>query len=212
MLETYLPHGFRLLRRLELKSGESWPSFVHRMARHNQLDSPSAMIAACVGRLGDLGIRDRVLHPTQPTAIAVLAHLTWLSERELYAATAHVYAPTIIPFHQAVPWIRLNSGSKVPISSSTEHLVSRGRLKYCPRCLEEDLYHQLNWMPSLAQVCLQHRCLLADACPWCGRDLNLSMLLDGRCGSCGKALAEVEPYGVEDDELGLGSQQHLQGW
>lgn len=46
------------------------------------------------------------------------------------------------------------------------------RPQICPCCIAVNGWCRLNWEFSLSVVCLEHRCLLIDECPTCGKQLS----------------------------------------
>src|SRR2546421_2039204 len=73
-------------------------------------------------------------------------------------------------------------------------------------------YHRLIWVPVSVSACLEHKCLLINRCPQCGRPIRMRDIIEMRCSRCQASLVETQPIEVQDDEFGLFSQQVIQSW
>lgn len=90
--------------------------------------------------------------------------------------------------HTMLPWSR----------TLPTHGLIRPHAAWCSRCLADDResvgrpYVRLAWQLQPVQVCADHRCLLSDICPGCGRRvLPLpTTCLAGHCPHCGDRLAD----------------------
>jgi transcriptional regulator with XRE-family HTH domain len=103
--------------------------------------------------------------------------------------------------HTMLPWART-----LPARG-----LIRPRTTWCPACLAGDHnafcrpYLRLLWQLQPVQVCIDHRCLLSDACPGCARQVPSfpAACLAGHCPHCGSRLA--------DSPVRLPARQE-QGW
>lgn len=94
----------------------------------------------------------------QQAATAALGTGIW--EGAITAMTLNHYSDTVLdidPRHRRVKRSSL--------------FGNRNRSRYCPQCLSETGGRwQLSWRLPWFFACTQHRCLLADQCPECGRE------------------------------------------
>lgn len=78
------------------------------------------------------------------------------------------------------------------------------RSRFCPGCLREsDGRWQLAWRLGWSFACVVHNCLLADACPTCGRYQRQQQVYRHvpapKLCSCGASLATVQPVELPAD-------------
>ncbi len=201
-----------LLHRLPLQPDESLPSWLIRLAQANSYHSAKMVLQLCRERLPR---RDSITQPTRTATYQVLAELTRVAADELYAASVHRFAATLIPPAFEAPPLRLPSAKTVPLLRSfflREHLWSEADVQFCPLCLQTTPYQRLAWLPVAAAVCLNHQCLLVRGCPACAQDLCLEDLLKTHCPHCQLDLTQSPVTYVSQDELGLTSQAQLQAW
>ena len=71
-------------------------------------------------------------------------------------------------------------------------------LRYCPECLQEDLYIRLPWRFISLEICPIHQCRILDECPNCQKPLPLiAKGFDIRqCPSCKYSLLDVPKWKV----------------
>lgn len=202
--------GRPLLCRAPLRPGESLPSFLARLAELNRYDPPRLLEQA-----GQDGVRDRVRCPARPETFERLAALTMTGCAELYQASAHRFAGTLVPPGAEAAALDLPGRGPVPLlprSLDAKHLRPAASAQFCPECLRADLYHRLAWLPLAAAVCPHHGSLLLAACPRCGAQVSIHAVVRARCAGCGADLAEAVSTPVVDDGWGLFSQQVIQAW
>ncbi len=190
---------------------ESLPSFLIRLAQENFYHSPTMVIRLCQERLA---CPDNITRPTSTETYRLLSALTTTSADDLYAASVHRFASTLIPppSYQS-PSVRLPSGKTVPVLSRFllgQHLWPQTDVQFCPLCLQEALYHRLNWMPLAVAVCLHHQCLLVRGCPHCAKNISVADILKAQCPNCTLSLPDMSVNSVALDKFGLFSQTLLQ--
>lgn len=201
-----------LLCRSPLLPGESLPSLLMRLLRKNCYRSLTMIGRLCRERLT---FSDRVTQPTEAKTYQVLTELIGIDADELYAASVHHFAATIMPPTHNRRSIVLPSGQIVPVSCDMflcAHTWPESDVQFCPLCLKESTYHRASWMPLAASVCLVHRCLLVRGCPDCQANIKIQNILDTICPNCGCELTDVSVIDVSADEFGLFSQMVIQSW
>lgn len=79
------------------------------------------------------------------------------------------------------------------------------RRRYCPHCLTETGYDRLPWRFSDILGCVDHHCLLLEACPYCHHQLPVfaSPLNSFTCRCCGYDLREAQAPPLLDIEANL---------
>jgi hypothetical protein len=60
----------------------------------------------------------------------------------------------------------------------------RNRMKYCPECIRHSWIHRAVWGLKPVSVCLDHECILVDACPKCSKPIILDHFMEGFCNHC----------------------------
>lgn len=76
--------------------------------------------------------------------------------------------------------------------------------QYCPICLEKDVaYYKKIWRLTAITICLEHKVVLSDRCPYCNATINchkLTWFHSGAsfCYKCGKTLTKSPIQNVED--------------
>ncbi len=136
-----------LLHRLPLQPDESLPSWLIRLAQANSYHSAKIVLQLCRERLPR---RDSITQPTRTATYQVLTELTRVAADELYAASVHRFAATLIPPAYEAPTLRLPSARTVPLLRSfflREHLWSKTDVQFCPLCLQTAPYQRLAWLP-----------------------------------------------------------------
>lgn len=205
-----------LSRRSTLWPGESLPSFLVRLEDLNHYTR--GMLGWLCHReasRGDLAEQDDIMRPKQPLTFAQLAALTGLTAPELFAASDHRLAPTLIPPEEDKPSITLPSGETklmVNIPTYRRRIRPTSSAQFCPLCLKEAAYHRLSWTPIAAAICLQHQCLLVRHCPQCGKRVTVAEVVRKQCRECEANLCETPVESVSGDAVGMMSQQWLQFW
>lgn len=203
------PH---LLLRSPLLPDESLPSYLARLAKLNGYHTPNMVAQICRERLSQ---PDIVTRPTQAETYIRLAELVQLDDNQLYTASAHSLALTLLPAGTAPTHISLPSAAEVVVLPSgllRQHLWPETDIQFCPHCLAETPYHRLAWLPQAVSVCLAHRCLLVRGCPVCGHKLKIGDAVEGRCGHCAFDLQTSPTISVVGDHFGLFSQRAIQVW
>lgn len=207
-----------LPRRSIVLPGESLPSFLLRLEDLNHY-TPGTLDWLCRqdAARGELGWpeQDNVMRPSRSVTFAQLAALTGLTATELFAASEHHLAPTLIPPGEDQPSLTLPDGDTHPLVNA---YTSRMRLRrmtgaqFCPLCLQKAPYHRLSWIPIASAACLQHHCLLVCHCPQCGKRVSLAEVARRECSECEVDLGAASVESVAGDTVGLRSQQWIQFW
>lgn len=201
-----------LLLRSPLLPDESLPSYLARLAKLNGYHTPNMVAQVCQERLSQ---PDIITRPNRAESYARLAELVQLDDYQLYTASAHHFAITMLPAGTEPEYISLRPATGVALLPSgilRQHLWPETDAQFCPRCLAKTPYHRLAWLPQAASVCLAHRSLLVRGCPICGHKLKIGDVVEGRCGHCGFDLQTSPTISVANDRLGLFSQHIVQAW
>lgn len=187
-----------LLCRPALLPDESLWSYLSRLADANAYASPVLLTRLCARRLAVLGLRDNLLHPQRPETFSVLAGLTHLAPRALANTSLHAF--TTAPLLQGArrPTIYLADGTPLTLLdtfSRSRYMLPPEHAQFCPDCLREGAYHRRTWILSDVSVCLEHRRVLLNRCPDCGKSVPVRDVVRCQCGQCGASFTRVEPEG-----------------
>jgi hypothetical protein len=202
----------RLLRRSDLRPGESLPSFLARLAQLNHYDPPSILDGLC---LGYGKAREQAQRPVSIETFERLALLTGVDPTALCAATAHRFAPVLTPPGSTLHAWRLPDGQAVSyltLGNLSKQVRRESAAQFCPDCLQEGAYHRLVWIPVAVSACLRHQRVLVDRCPNCRASVTIRSVVDARCGTCQADLTQAPVIPIGADALGRLSQQVLQAW
>lgn len=151
----------------------------------------------------------------QGTSIRRLAeHLGWVSWGDIDLSFA---APHSIGLTEVIPTItglevarRLMAGFRESRCPKHKMLLSKEgkcRYRFCPHCLRSDStpYMRQHWRFCCWHDCINHQCLLNDACPHCDAAIQLPLSLHNagpqrkripdlsHCARCGRSLTEAVP-------------------
>lgn len=205
-----------LLRRPRLLPGESFPSWLLRLAASNYYEPPSLLSGLILGgSYGQERIQDRLRSPSHPATYDRLAALTGQTAADLHRASPHAWAHILTPPEKAMEQIVLSGGEVLPQlakSIMSKQLRKDTAAQYCPRCLSSGAYHRLLWMPLSMAACLEHASLLMNCCGECEASTSIRDIVRARCSSCGADLTEAPAPSLHNDAFGLFSQQVLQSW
>ncbi len=204
-----------LLRWTALYQGEALYSLLFRLAQRNHYDPPELINYVCQDALKALGKKDNLQEPSQGETYCILSQLTKVDSLELYNSTSHRFARVLVWPNSAIESFNLQGGHAVerfPRLSARDQLRPFDAAQFCPTCIRESAYFRLIWTPISVAACIEHRCILVDRCPSCKRQVSIRAVLGQQCGSCHFDLTQVETIEIEQDALGLFSQQLLQSW
>jgi hypothetical protein len=79
--------------------------------------------------------------------------------------------------------------------------------KYCPKCIQEDFYHQINWDLSYVTVCTKHNVSLITVCSKCNNVIRMSRLLRDEC-KCGQKYTKIRAQ--KPDSITIDVQKNFQ--
>lgn len=203
-----------LLRRRSLLPGESLPSLLIRLSNANYYDPPSIVIGLALTQKGGNKYYTSIFRDLSPTILEYLKALTKLSSLALYSSTYHRFTPIITSSEVNLKFLELDNASMPLFTGNITqlHMRSEFAVQFCPECMKNLAYHHLIWTPAVVAVCLQHKCLLINCCPHCGRSIEIEALLKMYCARCKGNLTDALPIQVQNDEFGLFSQYVLQSW
>ncbi len=142
------------------RPGEAFTSWLQHSARQNEVKLASFVDYT----MGDktLLTRDMDKGPNLP-ALARLAACCALDEDQLRATTLRILEGRLsrnVSLASHTRWV-------LPVTRDGVAVPTRGQ-PFCGECLAEgDTYSRLTWRLSFAPMCLQHRRVLHDACPFC---------------------------------------------
>ena len=204
-----------LLRRTQLFPGESLVSLLERLTLLNYYASSRTLQQICHSRLKSPANQDDLRLPKWAETFCQLADLTCISPEKLFAASNHHFAPFLTLPQQRpaeIPWIGSTSKAILIPSLTLKRIRSPSAAQYCPRCLKSAAYHRLSWVPIASTVCLEHGYLLTSQCHQCHKPISVHEIVRQRCRNCQADLSAADVVSVEDDELGILSQQAIQSW
>lgn len=206
----------KLLGNPPLLEGESLASFLTRVGKDNFYQPPSILTELILEGIGDEADRkDRTDLPRQAAVFERIWRLTQVACLQLYEASAHHFALVLTPPGSEISTLKLPGNHLVPLlpQGTTQKLIrSTSACQYCPVCVQQHPYHRLIWHLVATSVCLEHKCLLTNTCYNCNEKVRVQDIVNSCCSRCGVDLAKAPCILIESDELGLLSQQVLQGW
>ena len=204
-----------LLRRTQLFPGESLVSLLERLTLLNYYASSRILQQICHSRLESPANRDDLRLPKWAETFCQLADLTCISPEKLFAASNHRFAPFLTLPQQRpaeIPWIGSTSKAILIPSLTQKRIRSPSAAQYCPRCLKSAAYHRLSWVPIASTICLEHGYLLMSQCHQCHKPISIQEIVRQCCRNCLADLSAADAVSIEDDELGILSQQAIQSW
>lgn len=204
-----------LVIRTVVLRGESLPSLYIRLAKLNYYRTPDTLSQILREGVGEqILLKDRVVLPQHAETYQRVASLTGIRIQDLYATSAHQFAPVLTPPGHPMKFLEMGGDVTGPLlapAHAAKQLRPANAGQFCPICLGEAAYHRLIWMPIAASVCLSHSCLLKDRCQQCNKSVSIREIVEARCSKCKGELtqAEVTPL---DNDLGLLIQHIFQSW
>lgn len=204
----------RLVRRSPLFPDESLLSYITRLAHLNGYRPPASLVRLCLkGQSSTIGA-DLVSCPTSPSVLERFAQVTDTPVTSLVQATAHRFGAVLTP-----PGVPLSEFSYEDATIRLMPSRSRNRIfrpvaasQFCPLCLKDRAYHRVAWLLVSVVVCLDHLCLLMNACPYCNRPVDLTSIVENRCPTCRTDLSAAVPISIAHDEVGIAAHRLLQAW
>lgn len=212
-----------LLSHPPLVPGESLPSLLARLAKLNSYE-PRRILFTLIRELGKVkdnrGLEkakysNKLGCPSQITLFECIGALTTNALHELYKATAHYFTPILTPPENEIEYLDLAHGLSVPLlSKGIAHRQVRPEKvsQFCPQCLKVAVYQRLVWLPFASAACLEHKCLLVNSCPKCGKQIGIQDIIEASCSRCKTNLKEVQTISLENDCFGLFTQSLIQSW
>jgi len=204
-----------LLRRTQLRPGESLPSLLERLTKLNYYGHTPALDWICRQHTPNPSQWDHVMRPRHARTFALLSELSQLDSADLWAASEHRFASMLtVPGREPalLTWL---DGTRRPMVTTTlagQRLRPPTAAQFCPCCLHESAHHRWNWIPVAAALCLHHQCLLVQHCPHCGQPVTVADIVACQCQICLTDLRQTTAVSVTGDGLGLLSQQVIQAW
>lgn len=86
----------------------------------------------------------------------------------------------------------------------------RNRMKFCPECSKERVYHRMPWGLEPVSICLRHRSLLIDFCPSCRKKIIMDQFMTGGCASCGFRYLQTESISILENSIEFEMQREVQ--
>lgn len=206
-----------------LLPGESLPSLLARLAKFNDYE-PRGILFTTIRELEKVNrIRGsekanytiRLGCPSQTSLFECISALTNISPYGLYRATAHCFTHILTPPEIEIKYLELASNLSVSLLSqniASKQIRPGYAGQFCPLCLKISAYHRLIWLPIASAACLEHRCLLVNLCPKCGKQIRIQDIIEASCPSCKINLTEVQVTSLKDDSFGLFTQRLIQSW
>jgi hypothetical protein len=72
--------------------------------------------------------------------------------------------------------------------------------KFCPKCLNQHMYHKRIWNYSINMLCIEHNCLLISHCPHCQKGISPTRKKLSEC-DCGYNLSNLPIIKIYDNHL-----------
>jgi excisionase family DNA binding protein len=193
---------------------ESLSSLLERLAKFNNYE-PRSILSTIIRESVNLrGIR-RLGCPSQTTLFETIAALTNIEPFELQKATSHYFTGILTPPENEIECLEISDVLSIPLLSkgiANKHLRPEYACQFCPLCIKDAVYHRLIWLPIASAVCLEHKCLLVNACPKCRNQVRIQDLIEANCSKCKTDLTEAPTVSVIDDSFGLFTQDTIQTW
>ncbi|MEK4479975.1 TniQ family protein [Paenibacillus sp. FSL R5-0876] len=86
----------------------------------------------------------------------------------------------------------------------------RNRMKFCPECSKERVYHRMPWGLEPVSICLKHSSLLIDFCPSCRKKVIMDQFMTGGCASCGFSYLQTESISILENSIEFEMQREVQ--
>lgn len=204
-----------LLRRSPLQPNESLPSLVTRLAGLNGYEPPTLLDRYCLTGIPPAQSRGTVDCWPPVAVFPRLAALTTIANTDLHRASAHRFAPILAPPSAADPADPDGQDQLLPLLDGPvvlAHIRPPHAAQFCPRCLDDAVYHRLTWTPYAIVACLVHHCLLVHQCPDCQCPISIAMVAGARCAACGADLRTARVRELPAGPWVLPAQQVIHGW
>jgi transcriptional regulator with XRE-family HTH domain len=167
---------------------ETFTSYLIRIANANGISHLSGLNAFFANNFRAYSFTDN-----PPRSFGMLPMLVTLSEDELLKTTFYHVGAKFGCVYQPRSRISFFSGLIAP------------SLRFCPLCLQEDLYYRLIWRFLSLQGCPKHACRLVEHCSYCGSFIPIfvSPFQIGACPVCkGDLRTSVAPRLTEEELQG----------
>jgi len=178
---------------------ESFTSYLMRLAQANRIKYPCDLGHRLFPEQNPYGIR--IITDHVPVTFGVLPQHACCSETRLLATTF---------YHLGRKFGRPTSGKA--LSSFLNGAIALP-LRYCPLCLQEQLYYRLPWRFLSLIGCHQHGCRLLDCCGACHQPIRLlhHILQVGVCSACRTPLhtSAIEPLSAQEQQQSAQVEQDL---
>ncbi|HUM68709.1 MAG TPA: TniQ family protein, partial [Chloroflexota bacterium] len=194
-----------------LLPNETLTSYLYRLAYVNG-HTPGIVAALCAEHLF---WPDSVIRPKNNETFDLLAALTQLQPYQIYWASSHGLTELVTPRHVVTETICFAPGfsfPRMPEKYQWAHLRSETRAQFCSLCLAEAAYQRSVWQLKAVAACPRHQCLLSDACPQCGGQVEVSDLIMAHCHQCRCDLRTAVTTDLSGDDIGLHTQSILYSW
>ena len=191
-------------------------SFLFRLAIANHYEPPNLLIRHCLMKNRVSEISGKRISLTQDPAIfARLSKLTGTPPTRLFEATAHKFAQLITPSYVQTGQIAFSEKQTFPLLGpgiADKQLRSEYALQFCPKCLEEEAYFPLIWMPVAISSCVKHSCILAIKCGICSKGIGVLEIVQRKCKRCRHDLRITPTTSIKDDDWGFFTQRRIRDW
>ncbi|HSH79396.1 MAG TPA: TniQ family protein [Herpetosiphonaceae bacterium] len=204
-----------LLRRSPLLPNESLPSLVARLAQLNGYEPPTLLDRYCLMGIPPAQCRGTVDCWPPAAVFPRLAALTTIAVAVLHRASAHRFTPILTLPSAADPADPVGQDKPLPLLDGPvmlAHIRPPHAAQFCPRCLEDSVYHRLTWTPVAIAACLEHHCLLVQQCPNCQRPISIAMVTVARCHACGTDLRRAGMRDLAEAPWVVRAQEVIQAW
>ncbi|MEH7749415.1 TniQ family protein, partial [Neobacillus drentensis] len=176
----------KLINRPLILKDECLSSYLYRLSKANYLTGPSPILKQLKIEL----FKYRVNHFDYPNCIKI-AKISDVNPKELFR-TSNVY---------------YEENFKDDVDKM---VLLKEYVKYCPCCIQENIYFKNSWFLNLFTVCLEHQSLLVQNCQGCGQTISLENFLEGFCKNCNFAYVKADKCPVDSNSLLYQAQLEFQ--
>ena len=186
-----------LLNRVVSKPNESLYSLLYRTAIENYYDHLGSMLKNIAPHIYVLNCNylDDELVMTQ-----TLKEVVTMLNLDVNEYTLNRFDNLLIDF--------IEPSSRKKMAFQSHRVYQKYGTKYCPLCIQEDYYHQLNWDVSLLTMCQKHGVCLIDKCPNCRNKILLGRFMKNEC-HCGFRYSETGEHVKETNQMVLEAQKTI---
>nr|WP_285845940.1 TniQ family protein [Metabacillus idriensis] len=165
---------------------ESLSSYLLRLSMENFHKSPANFRDYL-----DLTYHELMNNDISMKSVEKIASLSQKSPEDLYRRSSHYHC---------------NEGG----AKTSKQLINKSNIKFCPLCIEKNLYHKWPWCFNFINVCLEHSILMSNCCLNCHSPVTLNCVMSNSCRKCEMPISQGKPFFIKVDSLIYKSQSYFQ--